>query len=72
MIVKPAGEQGEVQRSKRKKPTELARVIEDDSEGKNARETYVSSGKWVTGRPLFSRVWGNIRRQQKIKGTEIS
>lgn len=71
MIVKPAGEQGEVQRSKRKKPTELARVI-DDSDGKKTRETYVSSGNWVTGRPLFSRVWGNIRRQQKIKGTEIS
>jgi hypothetical protein len=67
LIVKPGGEEGEVHRPKIKKQTELARVVEDDSDAKKPRETYVPSGKWVTGRPLFSRVWGNIRRQQKSR-----
>ncbi len=65
----PAGEGGEVHQSKRNKPTELVRIVEDDSDGTKTRETYVSSGN---GLPvIFHGVWGNIRRHQEIEGTEM-
>jgi hypothetical protein len=63
----PGGEGERFTGPKRKKQTELARVVEDDSDAKKPRETYVSSGN---GSPVahYFQGFGGIYVDSKNQG----